>query len=222
MTPESHQSPSQDPRALAIWDTFARTGQVADHFSRAAGRFAGAPAWSLIVPIEDEQVVVRAREVQAGIGRAHGAEPIDPERLHVTLDTLALTPPDGWLKDVRSAALRCQPTSIVVGGASAFPESAMLEVLNPEPIRALRQEIRSALSWIDGGVPDDSYLPHVSIAYFGANGDAPDMVSALAGLRTMPPIVAEVRHLLASRLEFDTTGRSRRIESYEIALGEDA
>lgn len=214
----TYASPSADPRARAIWERFAREGAVSSHFSRAAGRFSGGPCWSLILPIADGRVVARAEVLQRDMDSAHGAEAIPADRLHLTIETLAIEPPAGWIESLSESLAGEPPISVMVGGANAFPECAMLEVLNPEPLRGLRGRLQEKHSWLRGDVPAERYLPHVSIAYFGRAEPAPDIVATLGRARALPPIEVTVNELRASRLEFDTQGRSRRLESHSLPL----
>lgn len=213
-----YDSPSSDSRAVAIRAAFVGDGRIANHFARAASRYAGRPAWSLILPVTEPGVVARAEALQQGLGEAHVVEPVARDRLHITLDTLAVAPPQGWLEALRSTAAECPVIRVAIGGASAFPESAMLEVLNPEVVRGLRSAIHARHPWLRGDVDDVEYLPHLSIAYFGEDGPAPDVVETIERAQALPPIVFTATALLASRLEFDDSGRSKRLESHSIPL----
>lgn len=213
-----YASPSADPRAQAIWERFVREGAVSSHFSRAASRFAGGPSWSLIVPIREPRVVERALQLQEALDNAHGAEPIAVDRLHLTIETLAVEPPPAWVEALSESLAEEAPVAVVIGGANAFPESAMLEVLNPEALRGLRGRLQEKHSWLRGDMPAARYLPHLSVAYFGQAEQAPDVVAALERARGLPPIEITVSELLASRLEFDARGRSRRLESHSLPL----
>jgi len=140
------------------------------------------------------------------------------ERLHITIETLAVEPPADWQERLGHTVARFAPLEIVIGGTNAFPESAMLEVLDPEPLRELREALLAEHEWLGGGIPQTAYLPHVSIVYFGANEPASDVAGVLSRSRSLPPLTSTVSELLASRLAFDERGRSRRLESHPIAL----
>ncbi len=213
------RSGSPDPRAQAIWAAFLRDGRVADHFARTRAKFSAQPTWSLIVPVEAPGVIARAQAVQAAVAAHSKAQPISPERLHITLFTVAVEPPPDWLGELRDLVGQSGPIETSVGGVNAFPESVFLEVDPADELRRLRAKVRAAAPWIIGDVPGEFYLPHISVAYFGEEGRGDAVGRVLAAHRGLEPIPIHIGALLASRLEFDGGGRSRRLESHELKLG---
>jgi 2'-5' RNA ligase len=101
------------------------------------------------------------------------------------------------------------PITIRLGPAVVYPEVVRFDVTPAEPVVALRQELRAAISdvWGDERVPEPDdvffggvggYVPHVSLAY--SNGDA-DMQSVLELVRDdePAPVTTTIRrvHLVA-------------------------
>ncbi|WP_324607757.1 2'-5' RNA ligase family protein [Streptomyces sp. NRRL F-5123] len=75
------------------------------------------------------------------------------------------------------------------------PEAILVPVVPAEPIRRLRQELRSAIADVLPEVPEpaEGFNPHVSIAYSHAEGPAAPYAEAIEAA-AVPPAKAVVTH----------------------------
>lgn len=116
--------------------------------------------------------------------------------LHLTMQGIGFVDQAPDVDDiVTKARERCallEPFNLRIGRPHVDPESIQIAVEPAEPVRELRQAIRSAIADVRGAdnVPEraEPYNPHMSLGYINSDGPASPFV---ATLDTVPSQTAE-------------------------------
>lgn len=197
-----------------------------------AARLSGTAATSdyliYLIALDREPAVAEAAcRLQARLAFPY-VNPVPRTALHITVqsvdhrDRLAPEQQAALVERAAPAFASLAPFDVTIGGANSFDVAAILEVHDGGALHDLRAKLRAALPWladegrdpfVRGGL--DTYLPHVSIAYYNAEADAQGAVAALAPHRH--EVVAKVRvasaRLVAARLPLSPRGPRYRLEA---------
>ena len=211
------------------WQRFAAMPRTKPSLAaRPPSDIAGSDYLVFLIALDHEPAVAEAAGgLQARLDLPY-VNPVPPTALHITVQNVG---PREALSAMRRSALveragrvlaRLAPFEVTIGGANSFDVAAFLEVHDGGVLRDARAELRAALPWLAEGEFDplvrggeDVYLPHVSIAYYNAEANAPEVVAALAAHRheTVARVRVESASLVAVRLPLSPTGLHYRFEA---------
>lgn len=184
------------------WRWFATGGALVPVEEQRARLAAGrAQLLAFQAPMTDPAVLALAAEVIDALDGVDGLLPLPGELLHCSLrgagfQVIAKRRPDDVLRqevpriaERAGAALRgTAPAEVEVGPVNVFPDALVLEV---QPGGALA-DVRRALATSAGPDPlaaaDDSYLPHVSLAFFADASCGEPLRARLPALRSLPRV----------------------------------
>lgn len=187
------------------WREFQQPGGVVNSLaSWAAGTPRGARYLTYLIPVGlDPRVGEAVSSVQRALGYPF-VEPVQLPALHITVQGVdfrdRLSPEQQTALRVAGAQAlaEAEPFAVAIRNANSFGDAAILEVHDGGAIRDLRARLRRALPWLaeedrDRLVRDgrDTFLPHISIAYY--NAESPSRPIALALQRFRRLEVAELR-----------------------------
>ncbi|MEV0220323.1 2'-5' RNA ligase family protein [Streptomyces sp. NPDC050704] len=150
--------------------------------------------WHLTFEGQDDvhRLAAEYRSALAPVGSL--LTPIPDQWLHLTMQGI------GFVGEVKEADVRaiaeaaCAHLAAVpafdlrIGPEVLDPEAVLLHVHPEEPVRAIRDAIRTAIGEVLGEVPEkaEGFTPHVSVAYSAGDGPAAPIAEALAGLNAAP------------------------------------
>lgn len=214
MSPEAQSYTSK-------WAEFTRLSTTQDTLAQERGRLRRwllLPYVAFVIPIDDTAVRAQLVEWQQAL-RPWLAYTPPSETLHITLHhagmlrhSLLKALPYTWRRGALSTlARRAEPTledfkqfTVRLGPLNAFPNALITEVQdNDECLRALRLKLRRALP-IQARPPSAwSYLPHVTLGFWGKQPAAP-LVDLLETFRTVEPIEYRVQRVKFTIYERDT------------------
>jgi 2'-5' RNA ligase len=195
------------------WQQFAQLRYTVDSLrddQRGIRRWLLLPYIAFIIPIDDPAVV---EQLQAWQNLLHPWLPYAPqpaERLHITLNYVGglrrlawLVLPYTWsrlmlpqlVKRTRHIFDEFEPFTVHLGPLNAFPNVLLTEVQDTERcLRLLRARIRRALPLRARPPSPWTYLPHVTLGYWGHQSAAP-LVEALKPYRAVEPIPFTISHI---------------------------
>lgn len=124
-------------------------------------------------------------------------DPIPLEWLHLTMQGIGFTDEvdretaDRVVELARARLASVPPVDVTIGPAVIDPEALKLPVQPVEPLIAIRDAIRAAITDVCGEVSESTeYRPHVSLGYTNTTGPAQHALDVLAGHE---PHTAQVR-----------------------------
>lgn len=193
------------------WEQFTHLHQTQDSLRRerrGMRRWLLLPYIAFIVPIDDPVVQAQLIEWQNVFRSYFSYDPPPPDRLHITLHYVGLlrrTPWLSWLPNAwRSAALpmlaaRVQPMfescvqfDVGIGPLNAFSNVLFAEIQDDRQcLRRLRLRLKRALPLRARPPTHWSYLPHVTLGYWGQQA-APPITDALRRYRSSIPLTFRV------------------------------
>jgi 2'-5' RNA ligase len=120
--------------------------------------------------------------------------PIPDRWLHLTMQGIGFVgetrEPDvkAIVEAARTRLAAIPAFDLQIGPEVLDPEAVLLHVHPDEPVRAVRNAIRSAIGDVLHDVPEkaEGFTPHVSVAYSAADGPAEPVARVLAGLDVTP------------------------------------
>lgn len=207
---------------MAKWTQFTQRALTDNSLQRERHGFRRwllAPYIAFVIPIDDEAVRAQLIDWQRGFLDVLPYQPEPGERLHVTLhyvgvlrmspwmllpNTWRRTPLDAIAAHVHQTLARCEPFTIQIGPLNAFPNVLIAEVHDTEEecLRAMRLRVRRALPLRARPATQWTYLPHVTLGYWGQQPVAP-LIKRLTPFRNVEPVPLRV-----SRLRFTIYWRS--------------
>ncbi|WP_119065938.1 2'-5' RNA ligase family protein [Aggregatilinea lenta] len=214
MSPEAQSYTSK-------WAEFTRLSATEDTLAHERGhlrRWLMLPYVAFVIPIEDAavraQLIVWQQALRPWLAYAPSSD-----HLHITLHhagmlrhNLLKALPYTWRRGALPAlARKAQPTlqdfdqfTVRLGPLNAFPNALITEVQDDsECLRALRLKLRRALP-IQARPPSAwTYLPHVTLGFWGKQPVAP-LVELMERFRTVEPVEYRVRTVKFTIYERDT------------------
>lgn len=203
------------------WAEFMRLSTTQDTLAHERGRLRRwllLPYVAFVIPIDDAAVRAQLVVWQQAL-RPFLAYAPPSDNLHITLHhagmlqhSLLKAMPYTWRRGALPLlARRAQPIlqdftqfTVRLGPLNAFPNALITEVQDDEAcLRALRLKLRRSLP-IQARPPSAwSYLPHVTLGFWGKQPAAP-LVDLLETFRTVEPIEYRVRRVKFTIYERDT------------------
>ncbi|HMM29231.1 MAG TPA: 2'-5' RNA ligase family protein [Aggregatilineaceae bacterium] len=200
-----------DRAFAAKWEQFARLKRTEDTFERelrGLRRWLMMPFIAFVIPIEDPAVRDQLAAWQSAFADMMPYLPQPVERAHVTLHYVGqlrtsawmLLPHTwersalGWMAARAGAALKqCRQFTIGIGPLNAFANVLFAEVHDGERecLRATRLRVRRALPLRARPSSPWSYLPHVTLGFWGEQPAAP-LVERLRPFRNAAPLPLRV------------------------------
>jgi 2'-5' RNA ligase len=126
---------------------------------------------------------------------------IPAQWLHLTMQGIGFTDEvehDDIEKIINAARQRCaalEPLTLIIGAPYVDSEAVQIAVQPPEPAAELRLALRAAIAdvWGAAKVPEaeESFLPHMSLAYINRAGAAAPLAAEI-GRITTPPVRATI------------------------------
>ncbi|HML21267.1 MAG TPA: 2'-5' RNA ligase family protein [Aggregatilinea sp.] len=214
-------SPSNAQDYASKWTEFTRLSTTQDTLARERGRLRRwllLPYVAFVIPIDDPAVRARLLTWQQALAPWLNYT-MAPDQLHITLHhagtlrhSLLKGLPYTWRRGALPAlARRAQPTlqdfnrfTVRLGPLNSFPNALFAEVHDDrECLRAMRLKLRRSLP-VQARPPSAwSYLPHVTLGFWGKQPAAP-LVDLMETFRTVDPIECEVRRVKFTIYERDT------------------
>lgn len=187
--------------------------ELADHWWWRPGWQVGTRYYSWHVTFDDQPELRAFAGRYAAVLRPFAALDVVPEQwLHCTLQGLGHVAevPDRLREDVvaavrdRLAALA--PVTVTFAHPVIHREAVAVDATDPEPLSRARRAVRAGIAQALGvdAVPgtDDTYPPHVSLAYAGAVAGT-DGIRAALDAAAVPPVTTTVRRLSLIELHRD-------------------
>lgn len=191
------------------WSRFTRLDQTTDTLAReraAWRRWQILPYIAFIIPIDDPTVAAQLIEWQRSLASWLYYDPQPAGFLHITLHYVGMLRRSPWLlpHTWRQAALpqlaeRVRPVienayqfDVQIGPLNAFSNALFAEVHdNGQCIRLLRTRLRKSLPLKARPPSQWSFLPHVTLGYWGQQPAAP-VINALRPFREIEPVKLRV------------------------------
>jgi 2'-5' RNA ligase len=226
------------PPYQAKWDLFSRLQQTQDSLEierRGLRRWLLLPYIAFIIPIDDPLVVAQIARWQDAFRSWLPYDPQPLDRLHVTLHYVGFIRPRPWLllpNTWRRVALpwlaahaarrlaQYKAFHIGIGPLNAFANVLFAEIQDDNDcLRTLRARIRRSLPLRARPATQWSYLPHVTLGYWGEQPAAP-LIEALRSYRTVEPLtfrVDSVRLTIYTRQPFTSPDMLGKAQEEMIA-----
>jgi 2'-5' RNA ligase len=136
---------------------------------------------------EAPAVATLADEYAAALADLPEYDPIPLQWLHLTMQGIGFTDEidqataDRVVEAARARLATVPPMDVTIGPAVIDPEALKLPVQPVEPLTAVRDAIREAITDVCGEVSESpEYRPHVSLGYSNTSGPAQRALDALA------------------------------------------
>ncbi|MCC6799128.1 MAG: 2'-5' RNA ligase family protein [Anaerolineae bacterium] len=216
----------------AKWEQFTRLKRTEDTFERGQHglrRWLAMPYITFVIPIDDPALRDQLAAWQSAFADMMPYLPQPVERAHVTLHYVGqlrtsawmLLPHTwersalGWIAARAGAALKqCREFTIGIGPLNAFSNVLFAEVYDGERecLRAIRLRVRRALPLRARPPSPWSYLPHVTLGFWGQQPIAP-LAERLRPFRDAAPLPLRV-----SRIKLTIYRRDRLPATPDILL----
>lgn len=162
-----------------------------DHWWWRPGWSAGRRFYTWHLTFRDAPDALRVAHEYEEHLRLPGLDVIPDAWLHLTMQGLGFVDEvdpaevDRIVAAARRRLAGLSPFDVGLGPTVVDPEVVRLRVTPADPVRQLRDELRTAIAevWGDSGVPEaaDGFDPHVSLAYSNRSGEmAPILAAATA------------------------------------------
>lgn len=136
------------------------------------------------------EVAKLAEEYRQVLAKQPLLDVIPPQWLHLTMQGIGFVEQverpniDAIVAAARIRCARLAPMELTLGAPHVDPESIQIAVEPAQPVRRLRDAIRSAIAdeWGSDRVPEpaEPYTPHMSLAYTNGDGAAAPLVEAIS------------------------------------------
>ena len=162
-----------------------------------------------------------ADDYRRALGPLGGLDLIPDRWLHLTMQGIGFVDDvdEHLVRDIVDAAAQhlgeIPAFEITLTGPVLDPEAVLIPVHPAEPVRAVRDATRAAITEVVGDAPEsaDGFVPHVSVAYSSSDGPAAPYAAAMEGL-DVPPATARV-----DRAELIVLNRDNRMYEWERFAG---
>ncbi|ABW10842.1 conserved hypothetical protein [Parafrankia sp. EAN1pec] len=179
------------------WHRFAGLDRLDNHWDR-PGWTPGRRSYHWMLTFEDAtELHVLADRCQRQL-RLPALDPVPPDGLHLTLQRLAFTDQisradvDRAVEQTHIRLAGVEPFSLTMGPLAGSSGAVRFSVLPWAPVVAVRDRIIEATTAVLGpaavAAKPHGFRPHVGIAYCNSQTDAYPIVSAVRGLRGLPPV----------------------------------
>lgn len=211
------------------WEQFARLLQTQDSLAserRGWRRWLLLPYIAFVLPIEDPAVISQIAAWQQAFLSRLNYDPQPLDRLHITLHYVGLLRrkpwlllPNSWRKSAlpqlaeraRSAIESCSVFEVKLGPLNAFPNVLFAEVQDErECLRRFRLRLRRVLPLQARPPLQWTYLPHLSLGYWGRQAAAP-LVDILRPYRHIEPIPLRITSVKLTVYYRDTAPLGREL-----------
>ncbi len=218
------------------WERFSRLQTTQDEL--APERINECPYLTFLIPLDDEAVRARCAVWQQALRPYLRYTPQPPEMLHISLHYMGYLRKHAWLwslrtwprnvlpelaERVRPALSAFAPFDVMIGPLNAFPGVLIAEVDDPHKhLRAMYAALKRALPWRARlGYSPYSYMPHVTLGYWGEQPAAP-LIRALRAYRDVQPVRFRVQrvHFTLYTRDVAETAADALVEAREEILAE--
>lgn len=205
--------PGRRERAFqSKWSRFTRLDQTQDTLAVERGswrRWRIQPYIAFILPIEDPAVIAQLVEWQRALAPWLQYDPQPAHMLHITLHYVGLLRRPLWLlphswrrsalpqlaERVRPAIEGFSQFDVWIGPLNSFSNAVFAEVNdNGQCIRLLRTRLRKPLPMRARPPSPWSYLPHITLGYWGQQPAAP-VITAMRPFREIEPVKLRVTNV---------------------------
>jgi 2'-5' RNA ligase len=187
------------------WSRFIRLDQTQDTLAQARGswrRWQILPYIAFVIPVDDPAVIEQIAEWQRSLAPWLYYDPQPANLLHLTLHYVGLLRRPPWFlphtwrraalpdlaERVRPVIENCSQFNLSIGPLNAFANVLFAEVRDDgQCIRVLRTRLRKALPMRARPAGQWSYLPHITLGYWGRQPAAP-VIAALEPFRKIEPL----------------------------------
>lgn len=198
-------------RCASLWKQFARLDQTRDSLAaerRGWRRWLLHPYVGFVIQIDDQTVTDQLVEWQQEFQPWFQYDPIPPEQFHISLHYVGMLQRSGWFQQpnlwrraalprlaehVRETLTGCPAFTVQIGPLNAFSNALFAEVRDDDQaVRRLRLRVRNALPMRARPTMRWTYVPHVTLGYWGRQPAAP-IRDALRPYREIEPVPFRVR-----------------------------